>query len=58
MVPTPAPTPGGAVNHYRLRAWNLVTIAYEFWESSPLLSLVPPSGNPVSNITLIREWQE
>lgn len=53
------PVPLGPHLRYRMRAWNTVTVDWEIWtsvESPP--SIVPPSGDPVTNVTLIGITEE
>lgn len=52
------PVPVGAQYHYRMRAWNLNTVAYEIWTSTVSPDPNPPSGDPVANVTIIGIWEE
>ncbi len=50
--------PIGTQYHYRMRAWNTVTLSYEIWTSTGSPSPIPPSGDPVEGITIIGVWEE
>jgi len=47
------PVPIGAQYRYRMRAWNTVTGDWEIWTSAGSPDTNPPSGDPVTNVTLI-----
>ena len=49
-------TPGPTIQ-YRIRAWNTVTLAYEYWTSGDPPDLTPPSGDPVLDIVIINTWE-
>ena len=51
------PVPLGAQFNYRMRAWNLTLVDWEVWTSVGSPNLIPPSGNPVTNVTLIGVWE-
>jgi len=50
--------PVGPQTHYRMRAWNTITLSYEFWTSIGYPDPNPPSGDPVTGVTIIGEWTE
>ena len=50
--------PLGAQYHYRMRAWNTVTAGWEIWTSVGTPDVNPPSGDPVTNVTLIGITEE
>lgn len=39
--------------HYRMRAWNTVTLNYEIWTSIGYPDPNPPSGDPVIGVSII-----
>jgi len=43
-------------HYYRMRAWNLTLVGWEIWTSVDVPDPNPPSGNPVTNVTLIGIW--
>lgn len=49
--PTPQPQ-----HHFRMRAWNTVTLSYEIWTSIGDPDPNPPSGDPVTGVSIIGEW--
>lgn len=49
--------PAGTQFYYRMRAWNTVTLSYEIWTSMTYPNLNPPSGDPVTEITIIGIWK-
>jgi hypothetical protein len=51
------PVPLGVQLQYRMRAWNLNTVDWEVWTSVGSPNLNPPSGDPVTNVTLIGVWE-
>lgn len=51
------PVPLGPQIHYRMRAWNPVLVDWEIWDSVGAPNTSPPSGDPVTNVTLIRIWE-
>lgn len=52
------PVPTGPQYHYRMRAWNTVTAGWEIWTSVGTPDVNPPSGDPVTNVTLIGITEE
>jgi len=52
------PVPLGPQYRYRMRAWNTVLNDWEIWTSTGSPNLIPPSGDPVTNVTLIGVTEE
>jgi hypothetical protein len=51
----PSPPP---IQYYRMRAWNLTTVDWEVWTSTGAPDVTPPSGDPVTGITVVGVWEE
>jgi hypothetical protein len=43
--------------YYRMRAWNLNTNDWELWTSADAPSLTPPSGDPITDWSIVAIWE-